>query len=98
MVFSVHLQRAAVVAIVDCADRGQFIGLRSLKKAAPQWIWLVQVSLHSGCPSYATGSHMGIHDGKLSVMVCPVRLLGLAVVAIRDCPARGKFIRSLWPK
>jgi len=45
MVFPVHLQRAAVVAIVDCPDRGQFIGSRSLKQAAPLSIWLFQESL-----------------------------------------------------
>jgi hypothetical protein len=44
MVFLVHLQRSAVVAIVDCPDRGQFIGSLSLKQAAPQWIWLFQES------------------------------------------------------
>jgi len=45
MAFSVHLQRAVVAAIVDCPDRGQFIGSRSLKQAAPQSIWLFQESL-----------------------------------------------------
>jgi hypothetical protein len=45
MVFLVHLQRSAVVAIVDCPDRAQFIGSLSLKQAAPQWIWLFQESL-----------------------------------------------------
>lgn len=45
MVFLVHLQRSAVVAIVDCPDHGQFIGSLSLKQAAPQWIWLFQESL-----------------------------------------------------
>ena len=50
MVFSVHLQRSAVVAIVNCPVRGQFIGSRSLKPAARQSIWLLQESLitHSG--------------------------------------------------
>ncbi|MFN9914932.1 MAG: hypothetical protein ACK53L_20250 [Pirellulaceae bacterium] len=42
MVFPVHLQRSAVVAIVDCPDRGQFIGSLSLKQVALQWIWLFQ--------------------------------------------------------
>ena len=45
MVFPVHLQRSAVVAIRDCHDRGQFIGSRSLKQVAPQWIWLFQEAL-----------------------------------------------------
>jgi hypothetical protein len=45
MVFSVHLQRSAVVAIVNCQDHGQFIGFRSLKPVAPQWIWLFQEAL-----------------------------------------------------
>jgi hypothetical protein len=47
MVFPVHLQRSAVVAIVDCSDRGQFIGSLSLKQAALQWIWLFQEFLIS---------------------------------------------------
>jgi hypothetical protein len=47
MVFSVHLQRLAVVAIVICHDHSQFIGFRSLKPAAPQWIWLFQEALLS---------------------------------------------------
>jgi hypothetical protein len=42
MVFPVHLQRSAVVAIVDCPDQGQFIGSLSLKQAALQWICLFQ--------------------------------------------------------
>jgi hypothetical protein len=46
MVFSVHLQRSAVVAIVNCQDHGQFIGFRSLKPVAPQWIWLFQEALN----------------------------------------------------
>jgi hypothetical protein len=45
MVFSVHLQRLAVVAIVICHDHSQFIGFRSLKPVAPQWIWLFQEAL-----------------------------------------------------
>jgi len=45
MVFSVHLQRSAVVAIVNCSVRGQFIGFRSLKQVALQSIWLFQESL-----------------------------------------------------
>ena len=45
MVFPVHLQRSAVVAIRDCPDRGQFIGPRSLKQAALQWIWHFQETL-----------------------------------------------------
>ena len=45
MVFLVHLQRSAVVAIVDCPDHGQFIGALSLKQAAPQWICLFQRAL-----------------------------------------------------
>jgi hypothetical protein len=44
-VFPVHLQRSAVVAIRDCPDRGQFIGPRSLKQAALQWIWHFQEPL-----------------------------------------------------
>jgi hypothetical protein len=55
MVFPIHLQRAAVVAIVDCPGRGQFIGSRSLKQAAPQSIWLFQESPHSLLKS--TGLH-----------------------------------------
>ena len=45
MVLPVHLQLAAVVAIVDCPDQGQFIDSRSLKQAALQSIWLFQESL-----------------------------------------------------
>jgi hypothetical protein len=45
MVFPVHLQRSAVVAIRDCPDRNQFIGSLSLKQAALQWIWIFQESL-----------------------------------------------------
>jgi hypothetical protein len=45
MVFPVQLQRSAVVAIVDCPDRGLFIGSRSLKQVALQWIWLFQETL-----------------------------------------------------
>jgi hypothetical protein len=45
MVFSVHLQRSAVVAIVNCSVRGQFNGFRSLKQVALQSIWLFQESL-----------------------------------------------------
>jgi hypothetical protein len=48
MVFPVHLQRSAVVAIRDCPDRGQFIGPRSLKQAALQWIWHFQEPLGRG--------------------------------------------------
>lgn len=44
MVLPVHLQLAAVVAIVDCPDRAQFIDSRSLKQAALQSIWLFQES------------------------------------------------------
>ncbi|NDE91055.1 MAG: hypothetical protein EB059_07980 [Alphaproteobacteria bacterium] len=40
VVFPVHVRRAAVVAIVDCPKRSQFIGPRFLKQAAPQSIWL----------------------------------------------------------
>jgi hypothetical protein len=47
MVLPVHLRLSAVVAIVDCPDRSQFIGSRSLKQAAPQSIWLFQESLDS---------------------------------------------------
>jgi hypothetical protein len=32
------VQCSAVVAIVNCHVRGQFIGSRPLKPAAPQWI------------------------------------------------------------
>jgi hypothetical protein len=48
MVFPVHLQRSAVVAIRDCPDRGQFIGSLSLKQAALQWIWIFQESQSRG--------------------------------------------------
>ena len=44
MVFSVHLQRSAVVAIVNCSVRGQFNGFRSLKQVVLQSIWLFQES------------------------------------------------------
>jgi hypothetical protein len=44
MVLPVHLRLSAVVAIVDCPDRSQLIGSRSLKQAAPQSIWLFQES------------------------------------------------------
>jgi len=33
------------LAIVDCHDRGHFIGSLSLKQAAPQWIWVFQETL-----------------------------------------------------
>jgi len=36
MVYSVHLRRSEV--IVNCPDRAQFTGSRSLKQAAPQSI------------------------------------------------------------
>ena len=45
MVFPVQLQRSAVGAIVDCPDRGQFIGSLTLKQAALQRIWLFQETL-----------------------------------------------------
>lgn len=45
MVLPVHLGFSAVVAILDCPDRGQFIDSRSLKQAAPHPIWLFQESL-----------------------------------------------------
>jgi len=44
MVFSVHLQRSAVAAIVNCSVRGQFNGFRSLKQVVLQSIWLFQES------------------------------------------------------
>jgi hypothetical protein len=47
MVFSAHLQRSAVVAIVNCSVRGQFNASRSLKSAALPSIWLFQESLYS---------------------------------------------------
>ena len=56
MVFPVHLQRSAVVAIRDCHDRGQFIGSRSLKQVAPQWIWLFQEALNT------EGKYKGIRN------------------------------------
>lgn len=40
--FPLQLQRSAVVVIVDCPDRGQFVGCLSLKQAALQWIGLFQ--------------------------------------------------------
>jgi hypothetical protein len=40
MVVPVQLQPSAVVAIVDCPDRDQFIVSLSLKQVALQWIWL----------------------------------------------------------
>jgi hypothetical protein len=40
MVFPEHLQRAAVLTIVDCSDLLQFIGLPMLKQNATQSIWL----------------------------------------------------------
>jgi hypothetical protein len=45
MVLPVHLRLSAVVAIMDCPDRCQFIGSPSLKQAALQSIWLFQESL-----------------------------------------------------
>ena len=45
MVLPVHLRFSAVVAIVDCPGRSQFIGSPSLKQAAPQSIRLFQESL-----------------------------------------------------
>ena len=44
VVFAVHLQpaRSADVPIIDCPDRCQFIGSRSPKQVAPQWVWLYQ--------------------------------------------------------
>ena len=47
MVFPVHLQRSAVVAIVDCPDLGQFIGSLSLRQAALQLVCLFQEALIS---------------------------------------------------
>lgn len=44
MVLPVHLQLAAVVAIVDCRDQGRFGDSRSLKQAVLQSIWLFQES------------------------------------------------------
>jgi hypothetical protein len=44
MAFLVHLQCSAVVAIVNCPERAQFIEFRSLKQAALQSIWLFQES------------------------------------------------------
>jgi hypothetical protein len=38
MLFSVHLQRSAVVAIINFPVRDQFIASRPLKPVAPQWI------------------------------------------------------------
>jgi hypothetical protein len=51
MEFPVHLRCSAVVAIVDCPDQGQFIGLLSLKQAALQSIWVF-----SGVPNWVGGS------------------------------------------
>jgi hypothetical protein len=44
MVYSVHLRRSEVAVIVNCLDRAQFTGYRSLKQAAPQSISLFQQS------------------------------------------------------
>ena len=46
MVLPVHLRLSAVVAIMDCPGRSQFIGSPSLKQAALQSIWLFQESLN----------------------------------------------------
>ena len=62
MVFSVHLQRSAVVAIVDCPVRGQFIGSRSLKEVAPQSIWLFQESLINKKLNYHAPQPIDIHE------------------------------------
>ena len=40
IVFPVHRQRGADVAIIDGPDRGQLIGSRTLKPVAPQRIYL----------------------------------------------------------
>jgi hypothetical protein len=44
MVFLAHLQCSAVVAIVNCPDRGQPNAFRSPKPVVPQLIWLFQES------------------------------------------------------
>jgi len=44
MMLPVHLQRSAVVAMVNCSVRGWFNGFRSLKQVALQSIWLLQES------------------------------------------------------
>ena len=62
MVFPVHLQRAAVVAIVDCPDRGQFIGSPSLKQPALQSIWFFQeprLMAHQVCACIYTWHRSG---------------------------------------
>jgi len=77
-VFPVHLQRSAVVAIVDCSDRGQFIGSLSLKQAALQWIWLFQEFLHGAMASIqgSTPALLCAHDerthGLANEMAIPI--------------------------
>jgi hypothetical protein len=67
MVFPVHLQRSAVVAIVDCPDLGQFIGSLSLKQAALQWVCLFQEALimhkrlKNGAAIHLAGKHASSH-------------------------------------
>jgi hypothetical protein len=71
MVFSVHLQRSAVAAIVNCSVRGQFSGSWSLKPVAPQPIWLFQESLitaHAFKPVLRTGEEVAPLD--LAVEIC----------------------------
>ena len=56
MVYSVHLRRSEVAVIVNCPDRAQFTGSRSLKQAVPQGIWLFQESLATAKPLRLMGS------------------------------------------
>jgi hypothetical protein len=44
MVFSVHLERSTVRAIMNCSIRGQFNAFDSLRPVALQWICLIQES------------------------------------------------------
>jgi hypothetical protein len=70
MVFSVHLQRSAVVAIVNCSVRGQFNGFRSLKQVALQSIWLFQESL-SALAQANSGERAMQSAEKLSINLPP---------------------------
>jgi len=51
------------VAIVICHDHNQFIGFRSLKPVAPQWIWLFQEAL--------TNDIRGEGEGPITTVLFP---------------------------
>jgi hypothetical protein len=70
MVLSVHLRLSAVVAIVDCTDRGQLIDSRLLNQAAPKWICFFQQSLCA--PS--------LWEDPFGMIAAEVQMKGIAVI------------------